>query len=88
MDLLYSVLQPGLKVLQVLDLGENSLGNEGIQVIREPLIANNTLKELGLARTSITCEGTTALTIKQLPHVFNAGALVTAGLFIFVKLEQ
>uniref|UniRef100_A0A3P9IFH8 Protein phosphatase 1 regulatory subunit 37 n=1 Tax=Oryzias latipes TaxID=8090 RepID=A0A3P9IFH8_ORYLA len=45
---------PVLKVLQVLDLGENSLGNEAIQVIREPLIANNTLKQLGLAQTNIT----------------------------------
>lgn len=51
------VLQPVLKVLQVLDLGENLLGNEGIQVIREPLMVNCSLLQLGLARANITCEG-------------------------------
>lgn len=51
-------LQPGLRVLQVLDLGENLLGNEGIQVIREPLMVNSSVLQLGLAQTSITCEGT------------------------------
>lgn len=48
-----------LKVLQVLDLGGNLLGNEGMQVIREPLMANCSLLELGLARANVTCEGTT-----------------------------
>lgn len=52
------VLQPALKVLQVLDLGENLLGNEGIQVIREPLMQNICVLQLGLQRTGITCEGT------------------------------
>ncbi|KAK5607655.1 hypothetical protein CRENBAI_024015 [Crenichthys baileyi] len=52
---------PGLKVLQVLDLGENHLGNEGIQVIREPLMVNSSVLHLGLAKTNITCEGAVAL---------------------------
>ncbi|XP_039904999.1 uncharacterized protein si:dkey-288a3.2 isoform X1 [Simochromis diagramma] len=49
---------PVLKVLQVLDLSENLLGNEGIQIIREPLMVNNSVLQLGLAQASITCEGT------------------------------
>ncbi|KAJ0009242.1 hypothetical protein NQD34_016657, partial [Periophthalmus magnuspinnatus] len=52
---------PVLRVLQVLDLGENLLGNEGVHIIREPLMANNSLLQLGLAQTSITCEGAVAL---------------------------
>ncbi|KAI4804564.1 hypothetical protein KUCAC02_026189, partial [Chaenocephalus aceratus] len=51
---------PLLRVLQVLDLGENLLGNEGMQVIREPLM-NCSLLQLGLAQASITCEGAVAL---------------------------
>ncbi|XP_014906785.1 protein phosphatase 1 regulatory subunit 37 isoform X1 [Poecilia latipinna] len=52
---------PGLKILEVLDLGDNHLGNEGIQVIREPLMVNSSLLHLGLAQTNITCEGAVAL---------------------------
>ncbi|XP_071327554.1 protein phosphatase 1 regulatory subunit 37 [Trachinotus anak] len=52
---------PVLKVLQVLDLGENLLGNEGIQVIRMSLMVNCSVLQLGLARASITCEGAVAL---------------------------
>ncbi|XP_056249899.1 protein phosphatase 1 regulatory subunit 37 [Seriola aureovittata] len=52
---------PVLKVLQVLDLGENFLGNEGIQVIRMPLMVNCSVLQLGLAQASITCEGAVAL---------------------------
>ncbi|XP_041668175.1 protein phosphatase 1 regulatory subunit 37 [Cheilinus undulatus] len=52
---------PVLKVLQVLDLGENVLGNEGIQEIREPLMKNTSVLQLGLSQTNITCEGAVAL---------------------------
>ncbi|KAM7404118.1 hypothetical protein PAMA_004509 [Pampus argenteus] len=52
---------PVLKVLQVLDLGENLLGNEGIQLIREPLMLNCSVLQLGLAQANITCEGAVAL---------------------------
>ncbi|CAB1417776.1 unnamed protein product [Pleuronectes platessa] len=53
--------QPVLKVLQVLDLAENLLGNEGIQVIRTPLMVNCSVLQLGLAQANITCEGAVAL---------------------------
>ncbi|TDG99310.1 hypothetical protein EPR50_G00209600 [Perca flavescens] len=56
-----AVFQPELKVLQVLDLGENLLGDEGIQVIREPLMMNCSVLQLGLAQANITCEGAVAL---------------------------
>ncbi|XP_060938880.1 protein phosphatase 1 regulatory subunit 37 [Limanda limanda] len=52
---------PVLKVLQVLDLAENLLGNEGIQVIRTPLMVNCSVLQLGLAQANITCEGAVAL---------------------------
>lgn len=52
------VLQPVLKVLEVLDLGENLLENEGIHVIREPLMVNCSVLQLSLAQSNITCEGT------------------------------
>ena len=57
------VLQPVLKVLQVLDLAENLLGNEGIQVIRTPLMVNCSVLQLGLAQANITCEGTQIKTL-------------------------
>ncbi|GLD74913.1 protein phosphatase 1 regulatory subunit 37-like protein [Lates japonicus] len=60
-DLRIPVFQPGLKVLQVLDLGENLLGNEGIQGIKMPLMVNCSVLQLGLAQTNITCEGAVAL---------------------------
>ncbi|XP_035807971.1 protein phosphatase 1 regulatory subunit 37 isoform X1 [Amphiprion ocellaris] len=52
---------PGLKVLQVLDLGENLLGNKGVQMIREPLMVNISVLQLGLAQANISCEGAVAL---------------------------
>ncbi|XP_061599336.1 protein phosphatase 1 regulatory subunit 37 [Cololabis saira] len=52
---------PVLKVLQVLDLGQNLLGNEGVLVIRQPLMVNSSLLQLGLKRTNISCEGAVAL---------------------------
>ncbi|XP_070698438.1 protein phosphatase 1 regulatory subunit 37 [Pempheris klunzingeri] len=52
---------PVLKVLQLLDLGENLLGNEGVQAIREPLMVNCSVLQLGLAQTGLTCEGAVAL---------------------------
>lgn len=57
-DLTIPVLQPVLKVLQVLDLGENLLGNEGIHIIRESLMVNCSVLQLSLAQANITCEGT------------------------------
>lgn len=56
-----TVLQPVLKVLQVLDLGENLLGNEGVQVIQELLMVNCSMLMLGLTKANITCEGMTLL---------------------------
>lgn len=58
MNSLSLFLQPVLKILQVLDLGENLLGNDGIRVIREALMANRSLLQLGLTNTNLTCEGT------------------------------
>ncbi|XP_035466925.2 protein phosphatase 1 regulatory subunit 37 [Scophthalmus maximus] len=52
---------PLLKVLQVLDLAENVLGDEGVQDLRTPLMVNCSLLQLGLAQTNITCEGAVAL---------------------------
>ncbi|CAJ1074251.1 protein phosphatase 1 regulatory subunit 37 isoform X1 [Xyrichtys novacula] len=52
---------PVLKVLQVLDLSENLIGNKGIQVIREPLMQNVSVLQLSLQQTNITCEGVVAL---------------------------
>uniref|UniRef100_A0A3Q1FM10 Protein phosphatase 1 regulatory subunit 37 n=1 Tax=Acanthochromis polyacanthus TaxID=80966 RepID=A0A3Q1FM10_9TELE len=47
---------PGLKVLQVLDLGANLLGNKGVQMIREPLMMNSSVLQLSLTQANITCE--------------------------------
>ncbi|XP_068608123.1 LOW QUALITY PROTEIN: protein phosphatase 1 regulatory subunit 37 [Brachionichthys hirsutus] len=52
---------PELNVLRVLDLSGNLLGNTGIQALREPLMANRSVLQLGLAQANITCEGAVAL---------------------------
>ncbi|KAM4625926.1 protein phosphatase 1 regulatory subunit 37 [Polymixia lowei] len=52
---------PVLKTLEVLDIGENCLGNGGIQTLKEPLMMNHSLLHLSLAHSHITCEGSVAL---------------------------
>ncbi|KAK0131701.1 Protein phosphatase 1 regulatory subunit 37 [Merluccius polli] len=52
---------PVLKALEVLDMGDNSLGNSGLQTLKEALMANRSLLHFGVACTHITCEGAVAL---------------------------
>ncbi|CAL8271426.1 unnamed protein product [Merluccius merluccius] len=52
---------PVLKALEVLDMGDNSLGNSGLQTLKEALMANRSLLHFGVACTHITCEGAVAI---------------------------
>ncbi|CAL8291687.1 protein phosphatase 1 regulatory subunit 37 [Gadus morhua] len=52
---------PVLETLEVLDMGNNSLGNRGLQTLKEALMANRSLLHLGVACTQITCEGAVVL---------------------------
>ncbi|MBN3294850.1 PPR37 phosphatase, partial [Amia calva] len=52
---------PKVVTLETLNLGHNNLQNEGIQRLKEALIANRSLLHIGLAYTRITCEGAVAL---------------------------
>lgn len=49
--------QPHLKTLETLNLGKNNLENRGIHTLKESLMINRSLLQLGLAATGITCEG-------------------------------
>ncbi|CDQ61949.1 unnamed protein product [Oncorhynchus mykiss] len=49
---------PVLKTLETLNLGENNLQNRGIHTLRESLMMNHSLLQLGLEHTHFTCEGT------------------------------
>jgi hypothetical protein len=53
-----AVFQPVLKTLETLNLGENNLQNRGIHTLRESLMMNHSLLQLGLEHTHFTCEGT------------------------------
>lgn len=50
-------VQPVHRSLEVLDVGDNRLGNSGLQTLREPLMANRSLLHFGVACAHITCEG-------------------------------
>ncbi|KAG7261950.1 hypothetical protein CRUP_017277 [Coryphaenoides rupestris] len=52
---------PVHRSLEVLDVGDNRLGNSGLQTLREPLMANRSLLHFGVACASITCEGAVAM---------------------------
>ncbi|KAG7258481.1 hypothetical protein CRUP_003888 [Coryphaenoides rupestris] len=47
---------PVHRSLEVLDVGDNRLGNSGLQTLREPLMANRSLLHFGVACAHITCE--------------------------------
>lgn len=49
--------QPCTQSLETLNLGHNSVGNEGVLKLKEGLIGNRSLLRLGLASTKLTCEG-------------------------------
>lgn len=56
-ELEFCVSQPCTQSLETLNLGHNSVGNEGVLKLKEGLIANRALLRLGLACTKLTCEG-------------------------------
>nr|XP_015205595.1 PREDICTED: protein phosphatase 1 regulatory subunit 37-like isoform X2 [Lepisosteus oculatus] len=51
---------PCVTTLETLNLGHNNIQDKGIQELKEGLIANRSLLQLGLAYTGITCEGAVA----------------------------
>lgn len=50
-------LQPCTQSLETLNLGHNSVGNEGVHKLKDGLIANRSVLRLGLASTKLSCEG-------------------------------
>ena len=67
-------------------MGENLLGNEGILVIREPLMVNGSVLQLGLAQTNVTCEGTTAVHVVQMFE--TSGSRVSLQKFSFFFFSE
>lgn len=51
--------QPCTQSLETLNLGHNSVGNEGVHKLKDGLIANRSVLRLGLASTKLSCEGGT-----------------------------
>lgn len=49
--------QPCTQSLEALNLGHNSVGNEGVHKLKDGLIANRSVLRLGLASTKLSCEG-------------------------------
>ncbi|XP_064178225.1 protein phosphatase 1 regulatory subunit 37 isoform X1 [Anguilla rostrata] len=52
---------PLVNTLETLNLGRNNLQNDGIQLLKEPLIANRSILRLGLVHTRVGCEGAVTL---------------------------
>lgn len=53
----YPVTQPCTQSLETLNLGHNSVGNEGVHKLKDGLISNRSVLRLGLASTKLSCEG-------------------------------
>lgn len=51
------LFQPCTQSLETLNLGHNSVGNEGVHKLKDGLIANRSVLRLGLASTKLSCEG-------------------------------
>ncbi|XP_062329430.1 protein phosphatase 1 regulatory subunit 37 [Osmerus eperlanus] len=56
-----SLPQPCTQSLETLNLGHNSVGNEGIHKLKDGLISNRSVLRLGLASTKLSCEGAVAV---------------------------
>ncbi|TMS07075.1 Protein phosphatase 1 regulatory subunit 37 [Larimichthys crocea] len=52
---------PCTQSLETLNLGHNSVGNEGVHKLKDGLIANRSVLRLGLASTKLSCEGAVAV---------------------------
>ena len=52
-----SAPQPCTQSLETLNLGHNSIGNEGVHQLKDGLISNRSVLRLGLASTKLSCEG-------------------------------
>ncbi|XP_063079925.1 protein phosphatase 1 regulatory subunit 37 [Engraulis encrasicolus] len=82
---------PQLKVLESLTLDRNALYNEGIHMLKEPLMRNRSILRLGLAYTHITCEGAVALAeyiaeSRQIRQVDARGNAILCGGLMAVSL--
>lgn len=53
----YLLAQPCTQSLETLNLGHNSVGNEGVHKLKDGLISNRSVLRLGLASTKLSCEG-------------------------------
>lgn len=70
--------QPCTQSLETLNLGHNSVGNEGVHKLKDGLIGNRSVLRLGLASTKLSCEGG-----RSLPLGSAAGGSTVAGLLLF-----
>lgn len=56
-SLVLNCWQPCTQSLETLNLGHNSVGNEGVHKLKDGLISNRSVLRLGLASTKLACEG-------------------------------
>lgn len=68
--------QPCTQSLETLNLGHNSVGNEGVHKLKDGLIANRSVLRLGLASTKLSCEGGRSLLPGSAAVVECCGAVV------------
>lgn len=68
--------QPCTQSLETLNLGHNSVGNEGVHKLKDGLIANRSVLRLGLASTKLSCEGGHRFPLGSAAGVECCGAVV------------
>lgn len=80
----YLLAQPCTQSLETLNLGHNSVGNEGVHKLKDGLISNRSVLRLGLASTKLSCEGRQGVSVpllifhvEKLPCIFLAFHLCT-----------
>lgn len=82
--LFFLFFQPCLKTLETLNLGKNNLENRGIHTLKESLMINRSLLQLGLAATGITCEGRVRnIAFLPLCHILSIDLLFSGIHFCF-----
>ena len=70
-----SAPQPCTQSLETLNLGHNSIGNEGVHQLKDGLISNRSVLRLGLASTKLSCEGSSPPRSIPLTRVSVEGAV-------------
>lgn len=85
----YLLAQPCTQSLETLNLGHNSVGNEGVHKLKDGLISNRSVLRLGLASTKLSCEGRQGVCVPLLIfHVVKLPCIFLSLSFMHSVLQE